>query len=100
VLTREPTNADAILGLTEVAIAAGDTAAARSQLAKPPATDNPPPHTPRRGAPDPAPPGQPPGATHPGLYISQQRIPRTKSSYAWPDMKESAREGGGEGGGG
>ncbi len=29
VLTREPTNADAILGLTEVDIAAGDTAAAR-----------------------------------------------------------------------
>ncbi|EGD0810019.1 cellulose biosynthesis protein BcsC [Escherichia coli] len=40
VLTREPTNADAILGLTEVDIAAGDTAAARSQLAKLPATDN------------------------------------------------------------
>ncbi|MFP1557688.1 tetratricopeptide repeat protein [Escherichia coli] len=36
VLTLEPTNADAILGLTEVDIAAGDTAAARSQLAKPP----------------------------------------------------------------
>ncbi|EFB7233969.1 cellulose biosynthesis protein BcsC, partial [Escherichia coli] len=33
VLTLEPTNADAILGLTEVDIAAGDTAAARSQLA-------------------------------------------------------------------
>ncbi|EPB6582709.1 cellulose synthase complex outer membrane protein BcsC, partial [Escherichia coli] len=40
VLTREPTNADAILGLTEVDIAAGDKAAARSQLAKLPATDN------------------------------------------------------------
>ncbi|WP_447513732.1 tetratricopeptide repeat protein, partial [Escherichia coli] len=40
VLTREPTNADAILGLTEVDIAVGDTAAARSQLAKLPATDN------------------------------------------------------------
>ncbi|WP_447513730.1 tetratricopeptide repeat protein, partial [Escherichia coli] len=40
VLTQEPTNADAILGLTEVDIAAGDTAAARSQLAKLPATDN------------------------------------------------------------
>ena len=40
VLTLEPTNADAILGLTEVDIAAGDTAAARSQLAKLPATDN------------------------------------------------------------
>ncbi|MCA4851383.1 tetratricopeptide repeat protein, partial [Escherichia coli] len=40
VLTREPANADAILGLTEVDIAAGDTAAARSQLAKLPATDN------------------------------------------------------------
>ena len=40
VLTREPTNADAILGLTEVDIAAGDKAAARSQLAKLPAIDN------------------------------------------------------------
>ncbi|WP_407829962.1 tetratricopeptide repeat protein, partial [Vibrio splendidus] len=40
VLTREPANADAILGLTEVDIAAGDKAAARSQLAKLPATDN------------------------------------------------------------
>ncbi|HGC3816611.1 TPA: tetratricopeptide repeat protein, partial [Escherichia coli] len=40
VLTREPTNADAILGLTEVDIAAGDKAAARSQLAKLPATNN------------------------------------------------------------
>ncbi|HCQ0567477.1 TPA: tetratricopeptide repeat protein, partial [Escherichia coli] len=40
VLMREPTNADAILGLTEVDIAAGDKAAARSQLAKLPATDN------------------------------------------------------------
>ena len=40
VLAREPNNADAILGLTEVDIAAGDKAAARSQLAKLPATDN------------------------------------------------------------
>ncbi|MDQ9274181.1 tetratricopeptide repeat protein, partial [Escherichia marmotae] len=40
VLTREPNNIDAILGLTEVDIAAGDKAAARSQLAKLPATDN------------------------------------------------------------
>ncbi|XPE25022.1 tetratricopeptide repeat protein [Shigella sonnei] len=40
VLTREPTNADAILRLTEVDIAAGDKAAARSQLAKLPAIDN------------------------------------------------------------
>ncbi|WP_158663069.1 tetratricopeptide repeat protein, partial [Escherichia coli] len=39
VLTREPANADAILGLTEVAIAAGDKAPARSQLPKLPATD-------------------------------------------------------------
>ncbi|EJF3604007.1 BCSC C-terminal domain-containing protein, partial [Escherichia coli] len=40
VLTREPANADAILGQTEVDIAAGDKVAARSQLAKLPATDN------------------------------------------------------------
>ncbi|HAL2761341.1 TPA: cellulose biosynthesis protein BcsC, partial [Escherichia coli] len=40
VLARESNNADAILGLTEVDIAAGDKAAARSQLAKLPATDN------------------------------------------------------------
>src|SRR5699024_11480569 len=40
VLLREPSTADAILGLTEVDIAAGDKAAARSQLAKLPATDN------------------------------------------------------------
>ncbi|EFO1595160.1 cellulose biosynthesis protein BcsC, partial [Escherichia coli] len=40
VLTREPNNIDAILGLTEVDIAAGDKATARSQLAKLPATDN------------------------------------------------------------
>ena len=41
VLTREPTNADArFSGLTEVDIAAGDKAAARSQLAKLPAIDN------------------------------------------------------------
>ncbi len=39
-LARESNNADAILGLTEVDIAAGDKAAARSQLAKLPATDN------------------------------------------------------------
>ncbi|WP_089574449.1 cellulose synthase complex outer membrane protein BcsC, partial [Escherichia coli] len=40
VLTQEPANVDAILGLTEVDIAAGDKAAARSQLAKLPATNN------------------------------------------------------------
>ncbi|HGF3849038.1 TPA: cellulose synthase complex outer membrane protein BcsC, partial [Escherichia coli] len=40
VLTREPANVDAILGLTEVDIATGDKAAARSQLVKLPATDN------------------------------------------------------------
>lgn len=50
VLTREPTNADAILGLTEVDIAAGDKAAARSQLAKLPATDNASEHSAARGA--------------------------------------------------
>ena len=50
VLAREPDNADAMLGLTEIYLAQGDKAAARAQLAKLPASEAPSINMQRRGA--------------------------------------------------